>query len=1200
MTDFKKEQFDTASLEQRYARMLDNMTEGCHIIGFDWRYLYLNDAAARHGNQPKEKLLGATMMECYPGIEDTKAFQLIRKCMEQREQHSLESEFIFPDGSKGWFYLTISPDSEGISVTSIDITDRKKTELALQESERLLNDTGSMAKVGGWELDAQTLEVKWTEQTYHMHEVPLDYKPPLDEAINFFHPDDRERLSAAISLALEKGEPYDMEVRFITAKGKHLWTRTKCIPQMVNNKVIALKGIFHDITERKQAEISLRESENRYQELLSRLPIGVYRNTPGPSGQFIMANETIASMFGYESVELFLQCNVSDLYAEPSERRNFSAELMAQGKVDAFELHLIKKDGSRFWGAVSARVVRSNKGDIEYFDGIIEDITESKRAEENLRESEEKFRTLFNNAPLGMFRSTPSGRFLEVNLTLAVMLGYESPPEVLAEIDDIAKQIYVRSEKRGAIVQENIMASGATVHTNRYRRRDGDEFTANLYLKTIYDNSGNILYLEGIVEDITKRLQTEEELEQALYAAERQARELQLLLDGAKDVLEGTGFSSTARRIFDAACEMTGAVSGYVALLSDDGEENEVLFLESGGLPCSVDENLPMPIRGLRGEAYKSGKAVFDNDFMNSPWAEYMPGGHVELRNVLFAPLNIEGKTAGVMGLANKPDDFTEDDSRIASAFGQQAAIALRNSIADEKLIHLERRNQALLDYSPLCHKIVDLDFNLQYMSANGFKMLKIDVDADLYGKPYPFYFFSESFRMEMMENMKKVQKTGDPIVMEALTNDIEGNDVWLESAIIPVFNDSGKINYLTVVTADTTRRKKDLQEKEKLQAQLQQAHKMEAIGTLAGGISHDFNNLLQAINGYTQLLLMDKTDTDPEYNSLKAIQDAGFRASDLVRQLLLFSRKADSTKRPLELQHEVDQAKKMLERTIPKMIKIQVLYGTRLWAINADPIQIEQMLLNLGTNAADAMPDGGKLIFEIENATLDHDHIGEHPAAQPGRYVLLSISDTGHGMDKAIIENIFDPFFTTKEFGKGTGLGLASVYGIVKNHGGRINCDSEVGRGTTFKIYLPAIVQPELEGAAIVESKPIPRGTETILLVDDEEAIRGFAQQALMKFGYKVFTAASGEEALELYSEKSDVIDIVITDIGMPGMGGCKFLQEVLQMNPKVKVIIASGYSINGQVKQAMEAGAKGYVGKPYQLADLLNTVRAVLNEEE
>jgi CheY-like chemotaxis protein len=315
------------------------------------------------------------------------------------------------------------------------------------------------------------------------------------------------------------------------------------------------------------------------------------------------------------------------------------------------------------------------------------------------------------------------------------------------------------------------------------------------------------------------------------------------------------------------------------------------------------------------------------------------------------------------------------------------------------------------------------------------------------------------------------------------------------------------------------------------------------------------------------------------------------------VRQLLLFSRKAESTKRSIELQHEVEHAKKMLERTIPKMVAIQVIMGNRLWAVNADPVQIEQMLLNLGTNAADAMPDGGKLLFELENVILDDNDTMWHPGAQPGRYVLLTITDTGHGMDKETLGKIFDPFFTTKEFGKGTGLGLASVYGIVKSHGGYITCYSEVGRGTTFKIYFPAMDEFERDNSKSTEVESMPKGTETILLVDDEESIRDVAQQALVNFGYKVLTASSGEQALEILADNPGKIDLVVMDLGMPGMGGHRCLQELLRMDPAMKVIIASGYSADNHVKRSLEHGAVDYLSKPYLLVDLLKAVRAVLD---
>ena len=408
---------------------------------------------------------------------------------------------------------------------------------------------------------------------------------------------------------------------------------------------------------------------------------------------------------------------------------------------------------------------------------------------------------------------------------------------------------------------------------------------------------------------------------------------------------------------------------------------------------------------------------------------------------------------------------------------------------------------------------------------------------------------------------------------------------------------DQPQINGVIAVCRDVTKTKEAEEEKEKLQIQLQRAQKMEAIGTLAGGISHDFNNLLQAINGYTQLLLMDKSHGDPEYRPLQAIQDAGFRASDLIHQLLLFSRKTDSTKKPVALQSEVEQARKMLERTIPKMVNIRVTIEDRLWPVMADPIQIEQMLLNLGTNAADAMPGGGELLIAIENKTLDEEYANRYLGAQPGRYIFLTVSDTGHGMDPETKEKIFEPFFTTKAFGKGTGLGLASVYGIVKSHGGYIDCHSEMGQGTTFRIFLPAMEQPEVDESVKVAARPRRGGTESILIVDDEEAIRDFAQQALVKFGYTVSTASSGEKALEIYAINPDKIDLVVMDLGMPGMGGHNCLQKLLQIDQAVKVVIASGYSIDSLVKKSMEAGASGYVSKPYQLNDLLNKVRDVLD---
>lgn len=293
----------------------------------------------------------------------------------------------------------------------------------------------------------------------------------------------------------------------------------------------------------------------------------------------------------------------------------------------------------------------------------------------------------------------------------------------------------------------------------------------------------------------------------------------------------------------------------------------------------------------------------------------------------------------------------------------------------------------------------------------------------------------------------------------------------------------------------------KDVTEERKLRKQLQHAQKMEAVGTLAGGIAHDFNNLLQAVQGYAQLLMLDRKEGEPGHEELQEIVRAAVRGSELTRQLLTFSRKVESKRQPLDLNHQVREVRRLLERTIPKTIEIRLRLAAALETVNADPLQVEQILMNLAVNAKDAMPEGGRLVIETENVTLDEQYCKRHLGARPGDYVLLSISDTGAGIDRQTRERIFEPFFSTKETGKGTGLGLAIVYGIVKGHHGCIQCDSEPGAGTTFRIYLPVLKREEKTvDYREAEGGPVPGGRETILLVDDEESIRALGERVLKK----------------------------------------------------------------------------------------------------
>ena len=381
-----------------------------------------------------------------------------------------------------------------------------------------------------------------------------------------------------------------------------------------------------------------------------------------------------------------------------------------------------------------------------------------------------------------------------------------------------------------------------------------------------------------------------------------------------------------------------------------------------------------------------------------------------------------------------------------------------------------------------------------------------------------------------------------------------DGTLYWEDATISPVRDSFGKIvNYVAV--------KRDISGELQLQAQLLQAQKMEAVGALAGGIAHDFNNLLQVVLGYSEFMLQRKKEGEPDYDGLQKIYQAGKRGADLVGSLLTFSRKLETKFVPVNLNQEITQVQHLLSRTIPKTIRIDLHLSGDLELIKADPSQIGQVLMNLGVNARDAMPDGGTLTIETANVQLDKEYCSSHLEAMPGDYVLLTVSDTGQGMDKNTLSHIFEPFFSTKEVGKGTGLGLATVYGIVKQHDGHITCYSELGHGTTFMIYLPAI-QTEKEVETATFETAITGGTETILLVDDEESIRELGAELLDSFGYKVITASNGKEALEIYRMEKDRISLILLDLIMPVMDGKKCLEEILQVKSNAKVIIASGYS--------------------------------------
>ena len=388
----------------------------------------------------------------------------------------------------------------------------------------------------------------------------------------------------------------------------------------------------------------------------------------------------------------------------------------------------------------------------------------------------------------------------------------------------------------------------------------------------------------------------------------------------------------------------------------------------------------------------------------------------------------------------------------------------------------------------------------------------------------------------------------------------------------------------------------RDITEQKRLEAQLQQAAKMEAIGTLAGGIAHGFNNLLMGIQGNVSLMLMDMDSTHPYYERLKNIEKQIQNGARLTSYILGYARKGRYEIKPLDLNQLVDETSETFSRT-KKEITIRRELAEDLFPIEADPGQTEQVLLNLYVNAADAMPDGGNLILKTMNTT--HDHMkGKLYDPKPGKYVLLTVTDTGVGMDKETMERVFDPFFTTKEMGRGTGLGLASAYGIIKSHGGYIDVDSKKGQGTTFSVYLPAS-EKKLE-KAVEATEQFIKGTGTVLLVDDEEVILRVGQELLEALGYRVLTAKDGKEAVGVYKKNRDEIDIVLLDMVMPNMDGGEAYDRMRDINPDIKVLLSSGYSLDSQATQILERGCNGFIQKPFTMRELSQGMRKVLNRKE
>ena len=889
---------------------------------------------------------------------------------------------------------------------------------------------------------------------------------------------------------------------------------------------------FQVITEQKLVEDALRKSEDRYRSLVENQTELVSRFTP--DGTFVFVNDVYCHFFEKTKDELIGKKWQPLPVDDDLPLIQKKLQTLSQSNSTVFiENRLLSGKGDIHWMQFVNSGLFDLHGNLLEIQSVGRDITDRKQAEEALRASEEKFSKAFHNAPLLMtITSMEDGRYLEVN------------------------DAFVRATKhsREAVVGKTSIEIGLITSEDRDRlpillKPDGRIKELEIQMtradgsKMICLYSGEIIEIEGkkrllsIASDITERKRTEEALRESeerfsgMFEHASSGVAIYESVDNGKDFVF---------RAFNPAAERITRTSRSEVL----GNRLLELFphLDKAGL------------LGALQRVWKTGQKehilpFYYKDEIREGWRE---------NRVYKLP------TGEIVALF---DDVTER---------KQAEEALKDS---------KEKYRTVLNSNPDPVIVYDMEGRVLYLNPAFTGVFGWTLEEQK-GKNLDNFVPEENWpetRM-MINTVTVLGESFSGLETRRYTKDGNILDISISGSC---YRDREGNVAASVINL------RDITEQRKIETQLQQAQKMEAIGTLASGVAHDFNNLLMAIQGRASTVLMNKDGSYPDFEHLRAIEDHVESAADLTNQLLGFAMGGKYEIKPTDLNELIEKQNQMFGRT-KKEIIIKSKYQKDLWPVEIDRGQIDQVLLNLYVNAGQAMPGGGKLYLETENVILDKDYVKPFEI-EPGRYVKISVTDTGVGMDKATQERIFDPFFTTKEMGRGTGLGLASVYGIIKNHRGFINVYSEKDNGSIFNIYLPASLKEVIEEEKL--SGDTLMGFETVLFVDDEDMIIEVAEQLLTRLGYRVLTARSGKEAIKTYMENGQQIDIVILDMIMPEMGGGNTYDGLKMLNPKVKVLLSSGYSIDGQATEILDRGCNGFIQKPFKMKEFSQKLRDILD---
>jgi PAS domain S-box-containing protein len=911
------------------------------------------------------------------------------------------------------------------------------------------------------------------------------------------------------------------------------------VSQLSNNrgKPVGNVLLFHDITDRKRAEEALRRSEEEFRLTFENAKDSIFWADP-ETGLITNCNKA-AEILVEKSRDEIIGRHQTILHPPKQSEyhtRIFKRHIQQKGTVDD-EAEVITKSGKTKPVHITASV--TSVGGRPIVQGIFRDITEHKRAERALRESEERYRMLVEQAPdIICTINLKTGVISSANSFAEKALGYKL--EQIVNKLSFLELVHAEDHEKVINRLHELSLEGRRLPNFpvRLKKDDGTYMNGEVNGAVTYDSEGNPDTFTGVIRDVTERKLAEEALRES---EERYRTVVDNSLTGICLIQDGK-YQFVNKRLV--------VMSGYSPRELSEMSFEQLVHPDDLEL---VQEAISQRLSGKGLAGHYQFRGITKN-------------GDVGWLETIAAPVDYHGKPAVLMNVVDITDRKTAEEQ-------------IRES--EEKYRRLfEESKDAILITTP---EGTFVDINPAGVELYGYsskeELLKTAVAQDTYmdasdREKFQEIIAKQGFVKDYELNLRR--KDGQQLVVLLTANAVR--------------DDNGDIVAYRGIIRDITEHKR-------LERQLFQVQKMESIGTLAGGIAHDFNNLLGGIMGYASLSKTKVSKRHPIFNYIDTIERSTMRAAELTSQLLAFARGGKYDIKPVDMNGIVHETLRFIGRTFDKSIEIMASLYPQLPTVEADAGQLQQVLMNLCVNAADAMPNGGKLTIETDMVVLTEDYVKAHMDAKAGSYVALSVTDTGIGMDKDTLQRIFEPFFTTKEEGKGTGLGLAMVYGVAKNHGGYIHAYSEPGEGATFKVYLPVSGKTEVKEPADTET---PRGgNELILVVDDEESIRSVAADILESYGYLVLVAEDGEEAAKIYEEHNGDISLVILDMVMPRLGGRETFLKLKRLNPQVRALLSTGYSKNEKAQEILDSGVMGFVQKPYLLNELLSKVRSVLDAE-